>query len=248
MRNITTLIYVPHDNIQRGSIYLDREESKHLTRVLRVKTNDHFIYTDGAGKAGWAVLEKADDKRAVARILEGEELPHISPELPIEVSVGIGVIKPANFEIALKQLVQLGVKRIIPLICRYSDPHNVTRLTKGDYSSRLEKIMISGMKSSLRTYLPKLDPPVNLIEYLRTRKRIRTYFGDPSGLPYVRRDEDETVPHLLLVGPEGGFSHREIETLRDQKALPLNLGRTRLRAETAAISITVKALTGLGLF
>jgi 16S rRNA (uracil1498-N3)-methyltransferase len=97
--------------------------------------------------------------------------------------------------------------------------------------------------------LPILEEPVNLIDYLISRNRSRTFFGDPSGLPYIPSEErDKTDDLLLLVGPEGGFSHREIETLRDQKALPINLGRTRLRAELAATAITIKCLSGLGLF
>ncbi len=247
MKNITTLFYCKPKYISKGLARMDEEDSNHIARVLRYKTGDRFILTDGQGNAWWAELERVDKKRCLGRLLPDEKIPHLSGELPADITCAVGVIRPNRFEHLLSAIVQLGTNRIVPLKCRYSDPGHIKRMSADDYNSRLKKITISGMKNSLRTVLPQMDSPLELEELFREKWDI-IIFGDPDGLPFLRiKDELEQKRILLLTGPEGGFSVREIEMIRDMDGLPLSLGRTRLRTETAAQAIMVKALSGLGM-
>lgn len=243
--NITTIFYAHSDEFSKGAVHLSKDESYHLTRSLRCRVGDKFIITNGTGKAWWAELTKADAKYSVATLLD-DELPRLSPELPIKLTCGVGIIRPKRFEAMLEMLVHLGVHEIVPIISRYSNPTYVKRLGGSEYQNRMQRILIAGMKSSLRTYLPEIHKPVELFDLFKEHKWDKIYYGDYEGLPQVRENNlDDNV--LLLTGPEGGFNHREIETINDMHGIPIVLGRTRLRTETAAVTLTVKALDGMGL-
>jgi len=246
MKNITTIFYIPKERISKGYVRMDKEESNHLVRVLRFKVNDRFIVTDGEGFKSWALLEKADNNYALSKLID-DDLPGLSPELPIDIDVAVGIIRPSRFENMVEMLVHLGVKKIIPLITTYSEIQNIKRVSSNDYHERLNRIAISGMKSSLRSYLPEVTEPVDIIDFLKKNEYKNIFFGEAEGLPNIGNSHIKDSRLLILIGPEGGFSHREIETICDYKGFPVNLGRTRLRTETAAVTMTVKIMNELRL-
>ena len=247
MKNITTLFYCKPECFSKGKIRLEAEDSNHLSRVLRYRQGDKFIVTNGLGEAWLVELEQVDRKRSVGRILTDEELPHLSGELPAHITCAVGIIRPNRFEHLLSGVIQLGANRIVPLKCQYSDPSFEKRMAGKEFHKRLQKIVISGMKNSLRTVLPKLEQPLSLQDLYREDWDI-IIFGDPDGLPFVSfKEEINDKKVLLITGPEGGFNTREIEMIRDMKGIPLSLGRTRLRTETASQALMVKALSGLGI-
>ena len=224
------------------------DESHHLVRVLRFAVNDRFVVTDGAGKVHLARLTKADPKRAVAEILNDEELPPLSSELPVKLAIGIGIIRPKKFESLLSPVSQLGATEIIPINCKYSDPSYVKRIAGSQFHKRLFDISRNSAKGSLRIHFPVLHQPSPFLDVLENLSDRRIFFADPEGLPVApsyKGDGQKDI--LLLIGPEGGFSHREIETMRDMNAIPISLGRTRLRTENATVAMTVKVLNCLGM-
>jgi 16S rRNA (uracil1498-N3)-methyltransferase len=242
MKILTTIFYSPSENIAKGLVHFNSEESQHIVKVLRAHIGDQIIITDGNGFATWVELERADEKRALGKIID-DELPHLSPELPVKITLGVGIIRPQRFESMIEMLVQLGASEIVPLFCRYSEPAAVHRLQAEDSKKRLERIVLASMKSSLRTFLPFIHEPIELIDFLNQNSKHTIFFGDPDGLPILPQKTDSSFN--LLIGPEGGFNHREIESIRDCGGLPINLGRTRLRTETAAITLLTKTLVGL---
>jgi 16S rRNA (uracil1498-N3)-methyltransferase len=252
MNNITTLIYAHPKNIFKDKIQLDKDESYHIARVLRLKVDDTFYVTDGFDNVYKAVLKKVDDRHSVAEIAEtnpSEGCPRFSAELPFEVTVAVGTIRPQRFEAMLDSLVQLGVRRIIPLDCRYSEKQNTSRLSGSQYAERLNRIAITAVKQSLRLYLPVIEdvrePDMLFVKDERVYDLI--IYADIDGLPVVLMPQGKMIESLLLiVGPEGGVTHRETEVFKDNNAIPLSLGRTRLRTENAATVMTVKVLNSLG--
>ena len=243
--NITTIFYADPNGFSKGIVHLSKDESFHLIRSLRYRAGDKFIITNGKSEAWWAELTKADEKYAIANLLD-EKLPHLSQELPIKLTCAVGIIRPKRFEAMLEMLVHLGVSEIVPISTRYCNPTFIKRLGGAEYQRRMNRILIAGMKSSLRTQLPIIHQPIELFELFREKRWDSIYYGDTEGLPQVREAQSNDRV-MLLTGPEGGFNHREIETIRSMNGIPIVLGRTRLRTETAAVALTVKSLDGMGL-
>lgn len=246
---LTTIAYIPSETVHKGKFKLSESESHHLTNVLRARVGDVFIVTDGRGRTFWAKLTSVAGGLAKASIITDKEPPELSRELPIEVDVGVGIIRPQRFERMLDAIVQLGVHSVYPLVCRYSEKANVLRFQGDNEKKRLGKIAVEAMKQSLRTVLPDIFEPVEPMELMREKCWDTVLFGDSDGLPTPPYEPFRSARSILaLVGPEGGFSHREKETLTDRGAVPINLGGTRLRTETAAVVFLAKLLVWRGVF
>ncbi|MFP4459953.1 MAG: RsmE family RNA methyltransferase [Candidatus Zixiibacteriota bacterium] len=249
MKNITNIFYAPDENFFKDKVHIPQDESHHMIRVLRMDKGDQFVVTNGNGRAENAIILKADPKKTLAEIIDNEEeLPPLSDELPVKVAIGIGTIRPKRFERLLSPISQLGINEIIPLICRYSEPSHTKRLASDQYHKRLDKMVRNATKGSLRINFPTLYKPVNFLDALEDWADRRIFFADPEGIPTLPVFKNEKKKDILMIiGPEGGFSHREVETMRDMNAIPISLGRTRLRTENAAIAMMVKTLNGLGM-
>ena len=135
-----------------------------------------------------------------------------------------------RFEWFLEKATEIGVNEITPIICERSERKTVKM-------ERLIKVVQSGMKQSLQTYLPKLNEAITYKKFLA-----QTH----EGLRFIAHCENEEKSDLkrrvapdkditILVGPEGDFSKSEIELAYEKGFLPVSLGRNRLRTETAAI-------------
>ena len=151
------LFYNPH--IQGDSFELEEQESKHAIRVFRLVRDDRVILVDGRG--GWYEAAIIDDhpKRCKLQILS------YTPDYrPLSYSLHLAVAPTKNldrFEWFLEKATEIGISEITPLICRRSERRQVKY-------ERLEKILVSAMKQSLKAYKPKLNNPVSMEEFLRT--------------------------------------------------------------------------------
>lgn len=196
---------------------LSRSESEHLFKILRFRRGDRGGLLDGRGGRG--VFEVGEDREL--RILERSVLPE--PEY--KVSLWCAAPRKNKLDILLKQASELGVWSVRFLECEFS-------VAKPENFERMNALLIEGCKQSGNPFLPRLLPTAKLDEAPELAKGAFLCYGDvvPGGeLP--RPPEKGEV--IFLVGPEGGFSPRELETLRSAAA-PLNLGRYILRLETAA--------------
>jgi 16S rRNA (uracil1498-N3)-methyltransferase len=135
-----------------------------------------------------------------------------------------------RYEWFLEKATEMGISEITPIICDHSE----RKFVKTD---RFDKIIQSAMKQSLQVYLPKLNEPITFKEFLKTT---------PNGLLLIAHCEETDKKTLksvlkpnenatLLIGPEGDFSNKEIALALEKKYVPVSLGNTRLRTETAAI-------------
>jgi 16S rRNA (uracil1498-N3)-methyltransferase len=222
------LFYNPH--IQGDSFELEEQESKHAIRVLRLVRDDRVILVDGRG--GWYEAAIIDDhpKRCKLQILS-----YTPDYLPLSYSLHLAVAPTKNldrFEWFLEKATEIGISEITPLICKRSERRKVKY-------ERLEKILVSAMKQSLKAYKPKLNNPVSMEEFLRTDQQ--GTLGIAHCYPLERKgikELDHSGTYTLMVGPEGDFTEVEVSNALKAGYVPFHLGESRLRIETAALYIT----------
>lgn len=212
-----------------GNTYtLDESESKHCVRVLRLEQGDEIILVDGRGGFFTAKIIDPNPKRCSVSVVK-TQLNY--GQSGFQVHIAIAPTKNIErIEWFLEKATEIGLSRVIPLLCRFSERKEI----KAD---RLEKVMISAMKQSLKAYLPQLDP------LTRFSDLIKQPF---DGQKFIAHCDDQhrellknlLVPnqnYLILIGPEGDFSSEEIEQALKAGFQPVSLGDSRLRTETAGL-------------
>ncbi|MEG1401464.1 16S rRNA (uracil(1498)-N(3))-methyltransferase [Bacteroides sp.] len=207
---------------------LPEEEAQHCIRVLRLTTGDEITLTDGKGSFYRAEISAATNKRCMVTILEtiGQD-----PLWEGHLHIAMGPTKNMDRnEWFAEKATEIGMDELSFLNCRYSERKVIK-------TERIEKILVSAMKQSLKTRLPKLNPMIDFDKFIEQKfdgqKFIaHCYEGEKPLLKDVfKRGEDA----LVLIGPEGDFSEEEVKKALDKGFVPISLGKSRLRTETAAL-------------
>ncbi|KAA3624726.1 MAG: 16S rRNA (uracil(1498)-N(3))-methyltransferase [Flavobacterium sp.] len=211
-----------------GSILFDKDESRHIFKVLRYKSGDALYVTNGQGLLVKAILNVVDPKKTVAEIISSE---NVAP-LPYRLHLAVAPTKLNDrYEWFLEKATEIGVSEITPIICDHSE----RKVIKAD---RYERILQSAMKQSLKAWLPILNPAITLREFLETDRNeeikciAHCENSEKSSLKDVVVPQE---PVTVLIGPEGDFSLNEIERAMEQGYTGIHLGSSRLRTETAAL-------------
>ena len=215
------------------TLALPEEEARHCTRVLRLHEGEVIEVVDGAGGLYQCSITLAHDKHCSVEILE-----HISqpPHWGHQIVLAIAPTKNLDrIEWVVEKATEMGIDRIVPLLCCNSE----RKVLK---TERLHKIAISAMKQSLKATLPVIDeltPFSRFVAQPFDGNRFIAYC-DPM-LPRSERKlfAQQYVPHahtLVLIGPEGDFSPEEVQQALGAGFIPVSLGESRLRTETAAIA------------
>jgi len=221
------LFYNPHLDQSVSQFTFPEEESKHIVKVLRKTSGDILQVTNGKGVLFEVQILSAEAKKCKAQIISSDKKHQKMHWFHM-------VVAPTKtndrFEWFLEKATEIGVNEITPIFCEHSERKTVKR-------ERLEKVIQSAMKQSLRTYLPKLNEAIGYSEFIKKEK---------AGLLFIAHCEDDEKMELkrrvapdkditILIGPEGDFSNKEIEAAYENGFLPVSLGEARLRTETAAI-------------
>jgi len=214
--------------IEKGFAYLDEEESRHLLTVLRRKVGDKLQLTDGQGFFYETEISEVGKRHAIARVISQTSAPQ---ERAAYLHIAIAPTKQIErIEWFLEKTVEIGVDEITPLLCQRSE-RNTIRL------DRLEKIMLSAMKQSLRARLPKLNEltPFQKFAIATTEKQKRIAWCSAEQLPHLKTTISSQESTVVAIGPEGDFSPEEIELALQNGFTGVSLGTARLRTETAGI-------------
>ena len=220
--------------IDGGYCYLDAEESGHCVRVLRHREGDTVSVIDGEGTMYSCVLTEASPKEAVARIEESH--PGWGGHDYI-LNMAVCPTKNADrYEWFAEKATEVGVDRIIPVIGERSE----RRVFK---TERLRRLLLSAAKQSLKSRIPEVAEPVSVREFIKTA---------PEGLKLIaycfegeqkRISIQEALQSYkgsgeisVLIGPEGDFSPEEAAEALAAGFIPVHLGTSRLRTETAALT------------
>jgi len=210
------------------NFFFDREESKHIIKVLRKKEGDHLFVTNGLGFLFTTEIILASDAKCQVKIISSEK----SEPLNYKLHLAVAPTKMNDrFEWFLEKATELGVTEITPIICDHSERKSIK-------TDRFDKIMLSAMKQSLQSYLPKLNEPIAFKDFMKLQKN--------EGLNLIAHCEETDKKSLksllkpnqdvtILIGPEGDFSEKEINLALENNYIPVTLGNTRLRTETAAV-------------
>ena len=227
------LFYQP--DISSHAIELDEKESKHVVRVLRLGKGDPVQVVDGRG--GWyeAVIDEDHPKRC--RLLIISHTPEYQP-LPYHLHMAVSPTKSMDrFEWFLEKATEIGISEITPLICHRSERSKINM-------ERMERVVVSAMKQSLRAYKPRLNKPVGIAEFLRGKgegvRGIAHCIPDGDDRLQNRKSIMDLPGHksfTLMVGPEGDFTEEEVQSALSAGYQPFHLGNSRLRTETAAVHI-----------
>uniref|UniRef100_UPI0040264FC8 16S rRNA (uracil(1498)-N(3))-methyltransferase n=1 Tax=Candidatus Limisoma sp. TaxID=3076476 RepID=UPI0040264FC8 len=211
------------------TMLLPDEEAQHCVRVLRLKEGEEVEVVDGKGHLHLCRILNANAKNCAVEIVRTTD---VKPHWGCRITVAIAPTKNIDrMEWMAEKVTEMGVDRIVPLLCRYSE----RKVLK---TERLRKILVAAMKQSLKATLPQFDdltPFDDFMKALPDGQRFIAYC-DPA-IP--RRDfVKECLPEsdvTILVGPEGDFSQPEIHAALDAGFIPVSLGDSRLRTETAGV-------------
>lgn len=224
------LFYSPDIQKNQTVFVFDKEESKHIVRVLRKKTGDILHVTNGLGTLFTTKITLDSDKSCTTEITHFEDIP------PFDFHIHLAVAPTKmneRYEWFLEKATEIGIREITPIICEHSE----RKIIKPE---RFEKVILSAMKQSLQVYLPKFNPPVRLKDFLNQEHQAEKYIAhcEDSEKKLLKNSITPHKNYLLLVGPEGDFSEAEIQLALSKGFLPVSLGNTRLRTETAAVVAT----------
>ena len=222
------LFYQPNINETSKEVSFDKEESRHISKVLRRVEGDTINLTNGKGFFFEAKLTNTNPKKCSAAIVTAEKQ---SP-LPYHLHLAVAPTKLNDrFEWFLEKATEIGVTEITPIICDHSERKVINQ-------ERYNKIIQSAMKQSLKAYLPTLHAAIPFknfldIEHSEDIKCI-AHCEESDKLPLKNLiQKDKSI--LILIGPEGDFSANEIKKATSHKITSISLGNSRLRTETAAI-------------
>jgi 16S rRNA (uracil1498-N3)-methyltransferase len=221
------LFYNPEINETITSFSFDKEESKHIIKVLRKKDGDILFVTNGLGFLFKTEIILASDTKCTVRIISIEQSP--KPRYQLHLAVAPTKMND-RYEWFLEKATEIGVTEITPLICDHSE----RKLIKTD---RFDKIILSAMKQSNQYFLPKLNPPVFFKDFMNGERQGQLFIAhceqtDRKSLKDLLKPSENST---ILIGPEGDFSDKEIKLALENKYTAVTLGNTRLRTETAAV-------------
>ena len=208
---------------------LPESDSQHCVRVLRMKEGDNLEVVDGKGVRYLCRLIDAHSKHAHVEIIRKEEL-----QLPWKNRITVAVAPTKHLdrmEWMVEKLTEIGVNRIVPLLCRYSERKELK-------VERLEKIAVSAMKQSLKATLPIISPMTPIKEFIKSDESTQKFIAycDPTiERQLLSKQYEANADTTILIGPEGDFSIDEIKLAIETGYAPISLGENRLRSETAAV-------------
>lgn len=228
-------------DIEGGICRLDQDESGHCVKVLRHRAGDEISVINGCGTLFRCRITSDSPKGVEAVVLSSEEGwgSH-----PYHLNMAVCPTKNNDrYEWFVEKACEIGLDKVSPVIGEHSE----RRVFK---TARAEKILVSAAKQSLKASVPVVDEPVSVKEFIVSHgESVSPHDGKLRLIAYCF--EDERVPRrnikeilsdyqgsdiVILIGPEGDFSHAEAELALANGFIPVHLGDSRLRTETAALT------------
>lgn len=212
-------------------VQLPEETSKHIVQVLRMDTNEHLQLADGKGNWHLVMITEPHKKKCIVKVLSTT----VAPVPARKISIAISLLKNASrFEWFIEKATEIGVGEIIPLICERTERQHFKK-------ERFENILISAMLQSQQSWLPVLHQPVQYEQLFRledpvlVKQRFIAHCEEEQKSSLAQAIDHTQTSQLILIGPEGDFTPAEIKLALDHHFIPVTLGDTRLRAETAGM-------------
>ena len=222
------LFYHPDISENDQQIVFPRDESKHIVKVLRKKEGDILNVTNGKGFLFETELILITPQQCVAKVLTVKT--EAQPTYYLHLAVAPTKMND-KYEMFLEKVTEIGVQEITPVFCDHSE-RKVVKL------ERFERVLQTAMKQSLHMSIPKLNIPLNVSEFIKRPMEGEKYIAYCEEEKEKRSLKSQLKPgkkSTILIGPEGDFSSEEIQIALINGWIPVSLGNSRLRTETAAI-------------
>ncbi|HBS87982.1 MAG: 16S rRNA (uracil(1498)-N(3))-methyltransferase [Bacteroidetes bacterium GWF2_38_335] len=221
------LFYTP--DIEGNYYLLDETESKHCIRVLRLKAGDRVNLIDGKGGFYLAKISVDNPKKCIVEVVEKKsEFEKRNHYLHIAIAPTKNIDR---FEWFLEKATEIGIDEITPILCQRSERKNVS-------VDRMEKIVISAIKQSVKAYLPKINELTDYKKLITNSKEVQKYIAhcDEPEKEHLFNKTAKEKSCMVLIGPEGDFSPEEISLAKNNGFEEISLGKSRLRTETAGVA------------
>lgn len=211
---------------------LPESDSAHCCRVLRMKEGDEVTVVDGKGHRFRCCIVSAHSKHTSLEIIEKID---VSNHWGVHITLAVAPTKLSDrMEWMLEKAVEIGIDRIVLLRCRRSERKTIKL-------DRLERVMISAMKQSLKGVLPTIEDMVDFNSFVAVSNNggeCQKFFGYcDAAFPkkeFVKECLPE-IPVIIMIGPEGDFAPEEVRAAVEHGFIPVTFGESRLRTETAAL-------------
>jgi 16S rRNA (uracil1498-N3)-methyltransferase len=222
------IFYAP--DITADLYILNEVESKHIIRVLRMIKGSTIRLIDGKGNLYEGTIENPDQKKCQIRITG---IIRDFEKRSYSLHIAISPLKnPERFEWFIEKSVEIGIDEITPLIC-----HNTEK--QGIKPERINNIIISAMKQSLKASGTKLNSPATFNDFIKTKpdgKRMIAHCNESFSRSKISDVYNKNEKAVIMIGPEGDFSESEIKKAAENGFRQIHLGMSRLRTETAGVS------------
>ena len=221
------LFFNPNIDEKTESFSFDKEESRHIIKVLRKKDSDILLVTNGSGLLFETQITLTSDNKCTVEVLSVKNAE--KPKYRLHLAVAPTKMND-RFEWFLEKATEIGIQEITPIVCDRSERKVINR-------DRFEKIILSAMKQCNETFLPKLNDAISFKEFIKQQNEGLQLIAhceetDKKSLKEVLKPNEDVT---ILIGPEGDFSEKEIALAIENNYKPVTLGNTRLRTETAAV-------------
>lgn len=239
--------FVTDENIAPGFISITGDDVHHIKKVLRLSPGDNITICDCKGNDYSVTIESIKDHCVETRIINTEKS---ITEPPVDVTIYQGLPKSDKMDFIIQKSIELGVKKIVPVITERTIVKFNSDKDKQNKVTRWQKISLEAAKQCNRGIIPEIGLPVSFEKALAMSQQ-----DDLAIIPY----ENETVNRLkrillkqyinrisIFIGPEGGFTEREIQKAGNMGVTPVTLGPRILRTETAGVAVLAMLMYEIG--
>jgi len=227
-------IFVGRETVKLGTIS-DSAIIKRIVSVMRLSKGSRILLIDGSGEEYDSEIIEIDKKSISFKILKTKQGLGFDKDLTLYMSL----VKKDNFELITQKAVELGVKKVVPVLSQFC--------VKNEFSekglARLRSIVIEAVEQSEGSLLPEVVEPISFEQAIDDLpKQGSALMAQPRGLGKTFSKITFNEPLSVFVGPEGGYSEEEVKMAQERGIILVSLGSRILRAETAAISFLARLL------
>jgi 16S rRNA (uracil1498-N3)-methyltransferase len=206
----------------------------HATKVLRLKVGDQFALFNGDGFDYVARIIELSKHKTSVEIIDRYEVNH---ESPLKITLAQGLAAGDKMDWIIQKAVELGIQSIQPLLTERS----IVKLDRERADKKIEHwktVAISACEQTGRSIIPDISSPTHLTQWLSNQNQTTDSLKlilTPAKAQNLNHLEKPSSPVVFIVGPEGGFSEKEMDLALRSGFVPVNFGKRILRTETASI-------------
>lgn len=240
--------FVKSSNVFTDSINIIGEDVNHIRKVLRLGYGDNIIVTDGEGTDYLVEIMKMEESLVQTRIVESMKN---TTEPPVEVTLFQGLPKSDKMDFIIQKGVELGLKRIVPVITERTVVKLASKKDEEKKCERWNRISMEAAKQCNRGVIPEVELPMKFQDAVNavndySLSLIPYEKETGSGLKDILSNRITTKKISIFIGPEGGFTEEEIGKAVLSGVHPVTLGPRILRTETAGIAVLSILMYELG--